>query len=287
MLGRFDGKTLEYSRIAPPPGRTPKRFINAVQVDRHDNVWFTDNDPNGLLIQYNPATKEFATYDIPVPPGLKPNMNTIRFDADGNVWGTGISSDQIMKLDLATKRWTQFPVVKGTHPYGMAIGGDKMIWYAAQYDNEAVRLDPATGKLTHYKVPTPRSDVRCMQADSEGNLWMAGHESGKLLKVDYRTGKITEYELPTKRSGLFSVDVDRKQDRIWFGETYAGKLGRFDPKSNTFSEFPLPGLSNGEWIAEFSDANVLWIQVDPTNPNRVWWSGGGMAARVGYVEALE
>jgi virginiamycin B lyase len=28
---------------------------------------------------------------------------------------------------------------------------------------------------------------------------------------------------------------------VWFGEFNAGKIGRFDPKTQTFTEYPLPG----------------------------------------------
>lgn len=286
-LGRFDPRSFSYTHVNLPPGKSANRFINAVRVDPQDRVWVTDNDPNGLLFEYDPKSKEFHTFDIPVPPGLKRNLNTLRFDADGNVWGTAISADQILRLDPNTGRWVQYHVVMGSHPYGMAIGGDQMIWYTAHFDNDIVRLDPFTGKQTHYKVPTPGSDVRVMQADADGNLWAAAHGSGKLVKMDYGSGKLTEYEPPTKRSGPFSLDVDTRRNLIWFGEMYAGKMGRFDPKSNTFVEFPLPEMSVGEWDAEFSDANVLWIQVDPSNPNRVWWGGGGIVARIGYVEVME
>lgn len=282
VLGRFDPTSLTYTRIVPPPGKFPERFINAVRVDPQDHVWFTDNDPNGLLLQYNPKGNEFQTYDIPFPPGLHPRINTLRF-LDGNVWGTGISQSEILRLDPRTRKWTQYRIPRGSHPYGIAVGGDKMIWYVGQYDNDVVRLDFNTGNLTHYKVPTPNSALQQMQADAEGNLWVVGYESGKLVKVDYRSGKVTEYTPPTKGSGPFTIDVDTKRNLIWFGEMNAEKLGRYDPRTNSFVEFPLPSV---DWDGEFSDSKVIWIEVDRSHPNRVWW-GGGTNARIGYLEVIE
>lgn len=286
VLGSFDPKSFTYSSITPPPGKFPERFINAVRIDPQDNVWFTDNEPNGILYKYNPIGKEFSRYDIPVPPGSRPNMNTLRFSPDGSVWGTGITSSQILRLDQDTGKWHQYPVPSGSLPYGLAIGGDKMIWYSATYGNDIVRLDTATGKLTHYKIPTSKSVVRQLQADAEGNLWAAGEESGKLVRVDYRTGKVTEYDPPTKDSGPFSIDVDRKRNFVWFSESFVGKLARYDPRTNTFLEFPLPSVTAAEATAEFSDAEVIWIEVDRSNPNRVWWAGGNNP-RIGYIEVME
>ena len=31
---------------------------------------------------------------------------------------------------------------------------------------------------------------------------------------------------------------------------------------------------------------VIWIHVDPTNTNRVWW-GGGTTAKIGYIEVSD
>ena len=157
----------------------------------------------------------------------------------------------------------------------MAIGGDQMIWYVGDYGNALVRLDPGTGKLTPYKALTPRSDLRRMGADAEGNLWAGQLETGKLMKVDYRTGKVTEYTPPTPDAGLQDVAVDTKRNLIWFNERNADKIGRYDPRANTFAEFPQPNADN----------DGRRIRVDPTNPNRVWWDA--RIGRIGYVEVME
>ncbi len=42
-----------------------------------------------------------------------------------------------------------------------------------------------------------------------------------------------------KSSGPRRITSD-SEGRIWFGEWFAGQIGRFDPKTETFKEFPLP-----------------------------------------------
>ena len=115
-----------------------------------------------------------------------------------------------------------------------------------------------------------------MAADAEGNLWAGAHEASALLNVEYRTGKITEYRTPTQYSGPYSVDVDTKRNLIWFSERYADKIGRFDPRTNSFVEFPLPS----------SNSDVRRIELDRSHPNRVWWSGWA-SDTIGYVEVFE
>ncbi len=139
-----------------------------------------------------------------------------------------------------------------------------------------VKLDPATGKRTHYKVLTPKADLRHIQTDAVGKVWASAQQSDKLIKVDARTGQVTEYAPPTKLSGINTVGVDGKHNWIWVGEAELDRLGRFDPRTNRFTEFPLPSPATG----------LKRIVVDPSNPNRVWWCANG-SDRIGYVEIVE
>ena len=132
-----------------------------------------------------------------------------------------------------------------------------------------------SGKMDEF--PTPGKDVpRRMGADWEGNLWVGFHETGKLVKVDQKTGKMTFYDPPTKGSGMYLPVPDARRKVIWVTEQTADKIARFDPKTETWTEFSLP-------IAE-SDARR--IELDPTNPNRIWWSGD-TSSHLGYIEVLD
>ncbi len=293
MIGRIDPKTLSYTQIAPPPGKYPSRPSGSA-VDPHGIVWHDDNGHNDRLISYNPKTMQFKTYDVPAPPRLKDlndggigngaaNMNTIIFE-DGFVWGSGLLSSEIYKLDPVSGGVISYPTPWGHAPYGIAFDNNKMLWYSAEFSDEIVKLDPATGKRTVYKVPTPHADLRHIQTDAEGNVWASAQESDKLIKVDGRTGEMIEYEPPTKLSGVDTVDVDRKHNLIWIGEDQMDKLARFDPKTKTFVEFSLPIAGTG----------VKRIYIDPSNPNRVWWCSTGTtpgslsesaASRAGFVES--
>ncbi len=283
MIGRFDAKSLTYTRIAPPPAKSPSG-LTALSIDPQDNVWFTDNSVNGLLYRYNPTTREFTKYDIPpTDPILTRNINMLRFHPEGSVWGTGITSHRILRLDPSTGKWTEYAVQMGSLPYGLVLAKDNSVWVSTHYGNAVERLNPQSGKLTQYKMTTRNANLRRMQADAEGNLWVTGNETGTVIKVDPRTGKISSFTPPTQDSGPFCIDVDTKRNLIWFGEMYADKLGRYDPRSNTFTEFPLPSADPS---VEFSDVKVIWIEVDRNRPNRVWWAGG-KHARVGYIEVIE
>jgi virginiamycin B lyase len=280
MLGRFDPTSNTYTRIAVPPGKTPKFQLNSIAVDPQDQVWFVDDGPNARIVQFNPKSKQFDTFPIPeyrwaVPEIGPARIATLRF-LNGAVWGTRLTAQKILKLDPRTRKITEYPIPRGSSPFGLAVSGTDTIWYAAEVGNVVVKLNSSTGELVPHDVPTDRSDLRGMSIDSAGNLWVAATEAGKLVKVDGNTGKATEFAPPTADSGPYSVDVDTKRNLVWFNEIFSDRIGRFDPGTNSFVEFPLPS----------ADLDVRRIEIDRNHPNRVWWSGA-RAGKIGYIEVME
>lgn len=286
MIGRFDPSSLAYTRIAPPPAKNSpdgnsKVRLNSIAVDPSDDVWLVDDGPNARILRYNPKNREFRTYPIPDYPYPVPDdsgryrINALRF-LDGNVWGTAMTANWILKLEPSTGKTTEYPIPKGSAPFGLAIGGDKMIWYAGEVSNRVGKVDPVTSRVTPYLALDAKSDMRLMAADGEGNLWVAANEVGKLLKVDYRDGHITGYAPPTEATGPYSVDVDTKRNQIWFSEIFSDKIARFDPRTSSFVEFPAPS----------ANLDLRRIEVDRSHPNRIWWVGS-QADKIGYIEVLE
>ena len=278
FFARFDPGSLSYTRFEIPPGKHP-RALAQIAVDPRGYVWIQDNGPapNVELLQYNPEDKVLVNaYEIVAPPKYRAAINTIRF-LDWSIWGTGNISSRVVRLDPGSGKITTYPSPRGSHPYGIAIGADKAVWYITNYNNQIIRLDPRTGKQTAYEATTPNSGLRRMGADAVGNLWAGGQDSNKLVKLDSRTGEVTEYEVPTKDSAPYSVDVDTTRNLVWFSERDADKIGRFDPGTETFIEFPL-------FTAGIQARRIL---VDPVNPNRVWWGSASSMDRFGYIEILD
>ena len=138
------------------------------------------------------------------------------------------------------------------------------------------RIDPATGKIDEFPIFVKNPVARKGGMDSEGNVWVGLHGVGKLMKIDYKTTRMTVYDPPTEDAGVYSVQGDPKSRIVWFSEQHVDKMARFDFRTETFTEFP---LANAE-------SDPRRIEVDPTNPNRIWWSGN-LSGRLGYVELLK
>jgi len=282
-LGKFDPTTYEFTDIPLPPG--PRK----IGVLDHggppvrgtgDSIWMGEVGANRRWLQFDTKYQEFTVF--PVQSGFTGPItgNSIKVDPNGKmVWST--TRDRVVGLNLQTKQFVAYEMPhwiqtkKNPGGYGIDVAGDGSVWFAEREANKMGRLDPATGKIDEF--PTPGEDIpRRMGADWDGNLWVGFHETGKLVKIDHKTRQWTFYDPPTPNNGAYHPVADLKNKVIWITLQTADKIARFDPKTETWTEFSLP-------IVE-SDARR--IEIDPSNPNRIWWSGD-TSSHLGYIEVLD
>lgn len=280
-LGRLDQKTLLYTEIAPPPAVATKLRLNGIVTAPNNKLWFVDGGPNRRFLNLDTKTREFNVFNLPKLKSGNASGNTMRVHPDGTVWLNSIAGNEIIQLNPTTRDFKVFTVPAGekagrsASPYGMAISGDGKIWFVENAMDQVGRLDPATGKFDEYPIPVPKPTARKAGMDSEGNPWVGLHGAGKLMKIDYKTIKMTVYDPPTKNSGVYSVQGDPKSKLVWFSQQHVDQIARFDPTTETFTEFPLPT----------AEEDHRRIDVDANNPNRIWWSGN-LSGRMGYIEMI-
>ncbi len=68
---------------------------------------------------------------------------------------------------------------------------------------------------------------------------------------------IDEYAVPTPNSAPLAIAAD-KNGIIWFTESNATKLGRFDPKNNAFKEYVVPGVGD-MWGVTVDGSGYVWL----------------------------
>jgi virginiamycin B lyase len=282
-LGRFDPTTYEFTDITPPPGPRKVGILNHMGPPTRgagDSIWFAEVGANRRWLQFDTKYQEFTTFQAPAEFKGQMSGNSMRADPNGKmVWST--ANTRIVGLNIQTKEFVAYDIPhwvetkQNPGAYGIDVAGDGRVWFVEREANKIGRLDPSTGKIDEFK--TPGVDVpRRMGTDWDGNLWVGFHETGKLVKIDQKTGQMTYYEPPTPNSGTYLAVPDARRHVIWVTEQTADKIARFDPKTETWTEFALP-------IVE-SDARR--IELDPTNPNRIWWSGD-TSSHLGYIELLD
>ena len=280
-LGKLDPKTLEYTEVSIPAGVAADdgQLLGNLQIDAKGQLWVPDGS-NYRWLDYDTNTGKFTAYDWPKDNRADAGGNSMLIHPNGTIWET--SGNQVRMLNTSTKEFKFFDppsyvaTQNPTGAYGITVAGDGSVWWAEDTADRMSRIDPATGKVEEYKIPFDGiAYPRRMSHDARGDLWVGLWNAGLLMKVDYETKQMTFFAPPTETSGTYSVTVDRKNNLIWVSEQMADKIARYNPKTGEWVEFPLPD----------SESDPRRLEIDPNNPNRVWWSGN-LSGRMGFVEVL-
>jgi len=280
-LGRFNPNTLEFVEYDTPPGPAAKdrQSLGNPQIDSKGILWVADG-PNNRWLSYDTANGRFLAFAWTGRKGAA-GGNSMALHPDGTVWATG-AGKEARQLFPETVQFKFYEAPAAKHhknpgAYGIAVAGDGSVWFAEDEVDLMARVDPATGKVDEYKIPYADGHAfpRRMNSDVNGDLWVALWNAGKLLKVDHKTREMSIFSPPTANGGNYSVVVDKKNNYIWVSLHQVDMIARFDPKTSEWAEFPL---------AE-AESDPRRIDIDPTNPNRIFFSGN-IPGRVGFVEVL-
>src|SRR5215813_12456606 len=163
----------------------------------------------------------FREYDVPPDADNAPVRSN-----DGHDWSLGTPS---RIGSLVHDAWSDF---------------DGNLWFTSNVPNKHLtvgRIDTKTGAIKFLRVPNTNglaANTHGMFRDKDGNLWFDVNPGKRgLAKLDPKTEKISVYVPPQGMSptgGAVTVDIDGK-GYIW-ASSPVGAL-RFDPKSETFTEF--------------------------------------------------
>ena len=254
-------------------------------VHSDGSIWYAARF-SSTLGRFDPKTeqwKEFVT-DIPNsgPHGLKE-------DKDGNIWFTAVNANPtyIGKLNPKTGEFTEYPVrfedrvpcpplclptgepqgssPKGAHSLSLDQKGN--IWFSMFGGGMIGRLVPSTGKITISRptVPVGPYDV---QIDSKGIPWFTLVRTNKavIARVNPETMAVRTYSAPwpDARPRRIQITAD---DVIWYTDHVRGSIGRFDPKTEKFDEWPSPG---GEWTRPYgmvAVGDVIWYSETWMDPS--------------------
>lgn len=280
-LGRFDPTTYEFVEISPPPGpAAPNRQrLGNPQIDKNGILWVSDG-PNGRWLSYDTKYNKFSSFQWPRGHG-NAGGNSMAVAPSGWIYATG-AGREVRALNPTTAEFKFFaaPSAKGKEEpgaYGITVAGDGSVWWAEDNIDKMARVDPVTGQVDEYPIPYKDGHAfpRRMNVDANGDIWVGLWQAGKLMKIDYKTKEMKIFSPPTPNAGNYSVVVDKKNDLIWTSEQKVDKIARFNPKTEEWVEFPLPE----------AQSDPRRIDIDPTNPNRIFFSGD-TAGRLGFVEVL-
>jgi virginiamycin B lyase len=241
----------------PGPGRMPWNANPA----KDGSVWIPDYGGANAIEHLDPKTGAIKEYKVPNqgPAFIHSAVAT----PDGTVWLAEQAPNKLGKWDPKTEAIVEYqdPYPHGNE--GIRSGGSKhtvrvdskgMVWSSG---SPFTGFDPKTKEFSEYPADMKDPYTYGIDIDKDDNVWFDGFTpDGKLYKKDGKTGKITGYSPPT--AGLPRRIQADSDGIIWFAEYAAGKIGRFDPKTEKFKEYNLPGPEASPYALGVDKDHFVW-----------------------------
>ena len=221
--------------------------------DRDGMIWIPYYGRGNEVVRLNPDTAEMTHFKLPF--AKVAGIHSVYPAPDGKVWFVETALGKIARLDPATGEITEFqspplPDGKRAGAHTIRVDAAGIVWVSG--GPTISRFDPATSQFTHFNLSGTYGNV----SGQNGDQWFtAFREKGPIGRVS-KDGVLTTFDPPTNgKPQRLEVAAD---GMVWFTERRGNKIGRLDPQTGKFTEFPLPGPEASPYAIGFDRAGMLW-----------------------------
>jgi len=217
VIGELDPATGKVVEFKPPSGGNPHTIV----IDASGTIWFTSQSgyvgrlerPGGKITEYRMSGGPYGiALDklghvwvcrmgadkmgiIDVKTGkvselyMGPNTMPRRVAAapDGSLWVTLYGVGRIAHIDPAAAKVVkeyEMPAGERGGPYAITVDGAGRVLASEINKDTMAMLDPKTGQMQVFMLPSSNEGIRKAIVDAQGRLWYMGSHSGKLGVIE-------------------------------------------------------------------------------------------------------
>jgi virginiamycin B lyase len=178
---------------------------------------------------------------------------------DGAAWITDSGLNAILRVDPQTEAVQRFPLPAGTGNADLntaVFDANNILWFTGQggiYGS----LDPSTGVVQVYDAPRGRGPYG-ITSTSDGVVYYASLANSYVGRIDVQSGEAAILEPPTAGQGARRVWSD-SLGQVWVSEWNAGQVAVYDPATNSWQEWKLPGNHPQAYAVYVDDQDRIWL----------------------------
>ena len=233
-----------------PPGARPHDVTPAAD----GIVWYTAQG-SGALGRLDMSTNQ--THHITLGQGSAPHGVIV--GPDGAPWITDGGLNAIVRVDPETEEIRVFPLPEDTGYANLntaTFDKNGTLWFTGQSGIYG-RLDPVVGQVEVFDAPRGRGPYG-ISTTPDGSIYYASLSGSYIARIDLETGAATVIEPPTPDQGARRVWPD-SQGRIWVSEWNAGQVAVYNPATQEWKEWHLPGSNPMPYAVYVDDKDMVWL----------------------------
>jgi len=168
------------------------------------------------------------------PMTVIPDETSYWFSTYRNYLGRLVSGDRVYIFGLPTA---------SSSTIDLKVDTTGNIWYTAGNffpgtSRDIIgKLEPGTGTVTEWIVPTTGGTPSSLAIDKSGMIWFTQYHGNKIGKLDPTTYTFYEFPMPILNSRPLRLSID-PNGNIWFTEEGINKVGGLSPAGQMIPEFP-------------------------------------------------
>jgi virginiamycin B lyase len=245
----------------------PNRMPWSAVPDKAGNIWMPNYGRANTIARLDPETGKIQEFKVPTDETAA--IHSVFPAPDGSVWMTEFSRSRLARWDPKTEMITEYPdpapLANGRLPshHTVRIGPDGMAWSSGQ---PVSRFDPKTGKYDYFSEGSYG-----VMVDKDGNCWFTEYgKDGKIGRIDGKTLKVQTWTPPPSTNNdngqIYSRRLQFDADgNVWFDESEGNNIAKFDPKTETFKVYPLPGPKATPYAMNLDNNHNAWYSSEYTD----------------------
>jgi virginiamycin B lyase len=162
-------------------------------------------------------------------------------------------------VDPATQAVQRFPLPADRRNANLntaTVDRRGILWFTGQ-SGVYGRLDPRTGDMQVFDAPRGPGPYGIATAP-DGSVYYASLAGSYVARIDVETGSATPIEPPTPRQGARRIWPDSR-GRWWVSEWNAGQVAMYDPATDVWKEWKLPGQRPQAYAVYVDDQDMVWL----------------------------
>lgn len=301
-LFRLDPKDGDLRSYPIPEEKHSGTMVWSMIEDKDGNIWFSQFGSTPLW-RFDPHMEKFEYFNTSSPP-FQMKID----DTTGDIWFTTLTGNTIgviQKIENKTEssyKIIEFPLGKNTDPSGLFFNNTS-VWVAELGKGKIAKFDPnrnnngfVVNVVKTLEIPSSDKVLFSSPTDvlvlNNETIWVTEHSPSTISKYDLKSNSwkrfSTAQAIPPIPTLPFWMRESLDHKGIWFNE-HQGNRVAFLSTNNTLVEYDIPNnqlpetspymINNpvspqniGAQNAYYSTVFTLNLSLDPTNPNRFWFS---------------
>jgi virginiamycin B lyase len=178
---------------------------------------------------------------------------------DGAPWITDGGLNAIVRVEPSSREVRRFPLPDdrpSTNLNTAVFDRSGTLWFTGQSGIYG-RVTPDSGRVEVFDAPNGRGPYG-ITVTPDGAVYYASLAGNYMGHIDTETGEATVLRPPTADQGTRRVWADSR-GRVWSSQYNVGQVAVYDPATEQWREWRLPGESPQPYAVYVDDEDKVWL----------------------------